>query len=399
MADTPLQNFLADQRHLLDRAARTADLKDAVAVSADIYLHPLKKAAVRGPVLPLDGVLVRDWDRDFPETSSGLRFGIRLYTLEGIRFATVDADFEDSMRHGLREILIVGRADYAKLFRLGKRLAKVDNSGSLAPVLTDAVKDTLWRNTIGYLEPRNLERIRAFGARPKRGLLLHGSPGNGKSSVCRWLWKECQDRDWEWRLVTAEAYMAARQSCNPSQAIQALFTVSKAGCVFFDDLDQALRDREDSPATDDQSIFLNALDGIRSNEGAVYLFATNCPLDRIDPAFRRPGRIDVVVSFPKPDRALRGSLFDRWHADIQAALDRTRCVEDTEGMSFAEIEEIKNLLVLRFVDSASWDWPAAMEEFRRNREELDNRGRGPLGFLGSASSEDRSRKSIPNIAG
>jgi SpoVK/Ycf46/Vps4 family AAA+-type ATPase len=67
-----------------------------------------------------------------------------------------------------------------------------------------------------------------------------------------------------------------------------LFRVSRPGVVFFDDLDVALRDRNTVKETDDQSVFLTALDGIEGVDAVVYVFTTNCAIELIDPAFRRP---------------------------------------------------------------------------------------------------------------
>jgi cell division protease FtsH len=248
-------------------------------------------------------------------------------------------------------------------------------------VLPDGLLAQLWQNTVGYLERGNLQRIRGYGGRPRRGLLLAGPPGNGKTSACRWLWQECRRRRWEWRLVSPDDYQAARRASNPAEAVRDLFTLEKRGIVFFDDLDLALRDRETTKETDDQAVFLGALDGIEVHEGLVYVFTTNCDLSLIDAAFKRPGRIDLLLHFPAPDAALRRRLLERWHPEIRAALDPGRAVADTDGFSFAELDELKNLLILRHLEGGGWDWSAALRQFARNRPELGAlHQRRPLGF-------------------
>src|SRR5262249_36760860 len=147
---------------------------------------------------------------------------------------------------------------------------------ALPPVLPQEQLDLLWQNTIGYLERGNLERIKGFGGRAKRGVLLTGPPGNGKTSACRRIWEACRRRRWEWRMVTPDAYRQARGSRN---GIQNLFTTGKRGVVFFDDMDIALRDRDTVHESEDQSVFLSALDGITVSEGVVHVFTTNCSLD------------------------------------------------------------------------------------------------------------------------
>jgi SpoVK/Ycf46/Vps4 family AAA+-type ATPase len=236
--------------------------------------------------------------------------------------------------------------------------------------------DLLWKNTIGYLEPANLRRIKAYGGRAKRGVLLMGAPGNGKTSACRWIWEECRRRRWEWRLVTPDLYRQARE-CD---SIRELFSVEQRGIIFFDDMDLALRDRDTVHETEDQAVFLSALDGITINEGVVFVFTSNCAPELIDRAFKRPGRLDVVLHFKAPDADLRRRLVERWHADILANISVETMVASTDGYSFAEIEELKNLLIMHHMDSSAWDWGWALEQFDVNRQELVSRTRRRVGF-------------------
>jgi len=217
--------------------------------------------------------------------------------------------------------------------------------------------EILRQNTIGYLDLNNLKRIRDLGGRPKRGLLLTGPPGNGKTSACRWLLNECLRLGYEHQQVSPDAYQAARRSCNPVQAVKDLFAVHRHGIIFFDDMDIALRDRNTVKETDDQAVFLSALDGIDVNEGVVYVFTTNCPMGLIDAAFKRPGRIDLVLHFEKPDATLRRALLDRWHAEILANIDVDAAVTETAGFSFAEVPDVgsepasDHLPVMRMTES------------------------------------------------
>jgi cell division protease FtsH len=281
----------------------------------------------------------------------------------------------------------VARADYRRLYAAAVRYHRATTDYVEPPILPDDQVTTLWKNTIGYLDETNLRRIREFGGRPKRGLLLTGPPGNGKTSACRWLWHECRKRNWEWRLVTADAYAEARRECNPEQAVRELFTVERTGIVFFDDMDQALRNRDTVKETDDQSVFLNALDGIEIREGVAYVFTTNCALDLIDRAFKRPGRIDIVMHFGLPTADLRRRLFDRWHDEIRNHLSIDDVIGDTDGMSFAEMDEVKNLLVMHFVNTDEWDWPWAMEQFASNRQDFAATRRVGFAFESEARTE------------
>jgi hypothetical protein len=122
------------------------------------------------------------------------------------------------------------------------------------------------------------------------------------------------------------------------------------------------------------------MDGIEVKVGVVYVFTTNCPVDLIDPAFKRPGRIDLVLQFDVPTADLRRRLLDRWHPDIRAGIDLDRAAGATGGWSFAEIDEMKNLLILRYLDTGTWDWDAARDQWEANRHDLDADRRRPVGF-------------------
>jgi hypothetical protein len=55
-------------------------------------------------------------------------------------------------------------------------------------------------------------------------------------------------------------------------------------------------------------------------------------------------------------------------------------VASTDGYSFAEIEELKNLLIMHFMESGQWNWAWALEQFDVNRQELSARKSRRVGF-------------------
>jgi hypothetical protein len=378
---TSLSSYTADQRYLVEAAGRAAGIADPVAFDAGFYSFYLLRKAVRGPLVPLDGALIRQWLTGGRQHSPSTMFGLRLYKAGDIAFARVVAEFSSMSAPSSYDFYVVARRDYTRLFRVAQKAMREREVASQPPVMHEDQLETLRRNTLGYLDAGNLKRIRALGGRPKRGLLLTGPPGNGKTSACRWLWQECLRHGYEYKMVTPDAYRAARNNgCNPVQAVKELFTVSRRGVIFFDDMDIALRDRSTVKETDDQAVFLGALDGIEAHEGVVYVFTTNCGIDLIDPAFKRPGRIDLVLHFHKPDETLRQRLIDRWHVEVRGRINVALAVEDTDGFSFAEIEELKNLLILRQIETGEWDWEWALAQFRENRADLAAEANRRVGF-------------------
>src|SRR5262245_31952047 len=376
----PLSQITSDHQALVRACGEALGIVDPVIFDPDDLQEPLVKAARRGPFYPIDGMMIRDWDRDSPRTDVGISFGIRIYTLQGMRFARCVSYHSKQVYLPVDDFFVVSRADYRRLYREALRLKRASAPPGDPPILAPGLLDTLHENTIGYLRRDNLRRIRELGGRPRRGVLLSGPPGNGKTSACRWIWQLCHQHSYEFRLVSPDTYRSARNDCDAEEAVKALFEVSRRGVVFFDDMDSALRDREMAHVGDDQAVFLSAMDGIEVREGVVYVFTTNCPLDMIDLAFKRPGRIDLALQFEPPAADLRRQLLGRWHPEVRAAIDIERAIASTAGMSFAEIEELKNLLILGHLDDGVWDWDRAMRQWKYNRHDLaGSRGRA-IGF-------------------
>src|SRR5262245_28757534 len=86
---TPLKQYSADHRYLLEQAGRAAGMERPVAVDLDDFEGPLLRQAKRRELVPLDGVLVRDWTPDGRRASAGACIGMRLYEIDGVRFAEV----------------------------------------------------------------------------------------------------------------------------------------------------------------------------------------------------------------------------------------------------------------------------------------------------------------------
>src|SRR5207245_7347385 len=68
---------LADHRYLMEIVAREAGFTAPVALDLDEFYSPLVKVSRKGPVLPVDGVLVRDWDPDNRRFAPGFQLGMR----------------------------------------------------------------------------------------------------------------------------------------------------------------------------------------------------------------------------------------------------------------------------------------------------------------------------------
>jgi len=122
------------------------------------------------------------------------------------------------------------------------------------------------------------------------------------------------------------------------------------------------------------SQFLAEMDGIEELKGVVVLAATN-RLDIVDPALLRPGRFEVLVELPTPDREARLAIFQVHTRGKPLApdVDLAELAERTEGLVGADIEglcrQAAMLTIREFLDE---------ERRSRGAEEQGSGGDAPL---------------------
>lgn len=317
------------------------------------------------------------------EKGHSLQMGLERYRCRlgdrTFRLVSVVAPFTDYDSHAF---WATPESEYLRFYRALRRELR-RGLRQPPPIMREDQRRRLWDNTIGFLR-HGRELLARFGVAQKRGVLLLGEPGNGKTTACRWLRYECSRNGFAWRSVSAEAFEEARSSGEAHE----LFELDRPGVVVFDDVDMAVRDRGQFDQGGTQSTFLGGLDGFETRCGVVYLFTSNARQASLDPAFLRPGRIDLVMNFPRPDAPLRRRLAESWHSEIVCQLDLERLVDETEGCSFAEVDEIKKLLVLGFVDQGQWSLEAALRGFRESRGASAKSG--AIGFqMSAANGKDR----------
>jgi AAA+ superfamily predicted ATPase len=227
-------------------------------------------------------------------------------------------------------------------------------------ILNPGMKANLMKDVQCFFDNRELYKKLAVPW--KRGLILHGVPGNGKTISIKALINELEKRP----EPVPSLYVKAFDSCNGKKfSIRSIFTQARimAPCLLiFEDLDSLVEDKT-------RSYFLNEVDGLESNDGILMVGSTN-HLDGLDPAIsKRPSRFDRKYHFKIPDEAERILYSQFWRKKlvdsemVEFPEEMCRIVAKlTEGFSFAYLKELFVIALLTFARGGAEENPAQKTE-------------------------------------
>jgi hypothetical protein len=165
-------------------------------------------------------------------------------------------------------------------------------------ILPDGLLQKVSDHALGIAEHR--ESLSEYGQHLKRGILLYGKPGTGKTHTVRYL------------LSQSDGATAILLSGGSLARISEAATMARAlqpSIVVLEDCDLTAEDR--SFGHGPQPLLfevLDAMDGLDSDADVAFVLTTN-RVDMLERALaQRPGRVDLAVEIPLPAVAERTEL-------------------------------------------------------------------------------------------
>lgn len=129
---------------------------------------------------------------------------------------------------------------------------------------------------------------RTAGIPLKRGVLLAGPYGTGKSLLARAVAKVGTAHGW--------TFVYIKDASELPEAIR-FANMYQPAVIFAEDVDRHVTGER----TDDMDQILNTLDGIDGKHSELMVVLTTNHLDQINRAMLRPGRLDVILNITAPD--------------------------------------------------------------------------------------------------
>ena len=193
-------------------------------------------------------------------------------------------------------------------------------------ILEDIVSQAVNANI--FTPIRYTNAVRAAGIPLKRGVLLSGPFGVGKSMTANITMNLCRQHGWTYILVKRASDLTK---------IMHMAKKYTPVVIFVEDIDTLFNDGR----TEQVNELLELVDGVLSKNKDIMLVMTTNALEKIHGSFLRPGRLDALIHFTRPDAKAAAALVRKYCGELAGDdFDEKAIGEACQGMIPAGIREV-----------------------------------------------------------
>ncbi len=163
--------------------------------------------------------------------------------------------------------------------------------------ILNAMKACIWKPI------ENLNELKKMKISAKRGVLLEGKYGTGKTLCALITAKKAIENGWTFIYLK-----------NPENFVNAIYFAKlyQPAIIFIEDIDHLVGGGRNDKIND----ILNTVDGIELKDSNImYVFTTN-NMHSITKAMVRPGRIDAIINMEAPDKSSASRLIEKYAGNL-----------------------------------------------------------------------------------
>ncbi|KAJ0507241.1 putative AAA+ ATPase domain, ATPase, AAA-type, core, AAA ATPase, AAA+ lid domain-containing protein [Helianthus annuus] len=277
------------------------------------------------------------------------------------------------------------------------------------------IDDVLDELNLKVIVPVYLPHVpRQIGVRPTTGILLHGPPGCGKTTLAHAIANETRLPFYKISAPELVSGVLGASEENLREWFAKAYRTAPS-ILFIDEIDAIASTRENLQRETERRMvtqLMICMDNTSKNKDGkrghvLVIGATNRP-DALDPALRRPGRFDREITLGVPDENARIKILSLLTQDIklEGAFDLVKISRLTPGFVGADLEalvkEAGELAMKRFFHGRKLEQNEDRWRKDTTPEEMDNLSITMFDFEAAAklvqpSSKREGFTSIPNV--
>ena len=183
------------------------------------------------------------------------------------------------------------------------------------------------------------ELYKSYKLMHKRGILLYGDPGCGKSGILQLCMMHIID-DLSGVVINIKNEDSIKAYVEMVPKLRQI-EPNRPLVVIIEDIDSVAGDSNYST-----SVLLNILDGIKQIENVVYIATTNYPEKLEERITNRPSRFDRRYYVSPPSREVRKSYLLNKIGENKVDINIEKWLDDTEDLSLSHLKELFISVVL-----------------------------------------------------